>query len=126
MKRAARIPIANPIKVNKAISARIDGIFSLDRPPIWSPKLREAISAELGAGATGPLIEQAEQLERYMAERERLLGFQLVLFVALALGLSQVGTRAKARAEENYDLREAELVFGLPTSMAFVIVLVCT
>jgi potassium efflux system protein len=110
-------------QVHKAVSARIDGIFSLDRPPIWSPKYREAIQTELADGWTKPLVEQVERLTRYMTERQRLIGFQLVFFVALAVGLRQVGARAKAHAEENYDLREAELVFGLPTAMALVIVL---
>jgi potassium efflux system protein len=111
------------VRVREAVAARIDGIFSLNRAPMWSAEVRARIGAELEGGWTGHLSQQAMRLETYVTERQRLLGFQLLLFLSLALGLRSVGTRAKAHAEDNYDLREAELVFGLPTAMSLVIVL---
>ncbi|MBW2269326.1 MAG: mechanosensitive ion channel [Deltaproteobacteria bacterium] len=110
-------------QVREAIASRMGGLLSFDRPPVWSPSLPDAIREELGEGWTQPLAERAERLQGYVSERQRLLVFQLALFVALALGLRSLGARAKERAEENYDLREAELVFGLPNAMALVIVL---
>lgn len=109
--------------VRSAIESRIDGIFTLDRPPIWSPELHEAFRAEMIEGWTVPFAEQAGRLENYVGDRQRLLLFQLLLFVALAASLRPVGARARARAEESYDLREAKLVFGLPTAMALLIML---
>ena len=41
-------------QVREAIEARIGGIFSLDRSPIWSPRVRETAREELNAGWTGP------------------------------------------------------------------------
>jgi small-conductance mechanosensitive channel len=113
-------------RVREAIATRIDGILSLDRPPVWSPKVRDAIGEELGEVWIEPLAERTRRLELYARERTRLIAFQLALFVALVLGLRSVGERARARTEENYDLREAELVFGHPTAMALIIVLSLT
>jgi hypothetical protein len=50
-----------------------------------------------------------------------MLGFQLALFVALAAGLRSLRDRARARAEDDYDLRGAEQVFERPWAMALLI-----
>jgi small-conductance mechanosensitive channel len=110
-------------RVRSEITARVEGIFSLDRPPLWSAEVRAAIRRELQQGWTQPLVERLRGVAEYAQQRQRLLGFQVALFAALYLGLRAIGTRARARAEEEYDLREAERVFETPVSMALVVVL---
>jgi len=119
-----RATLASAIKqVNGAITLRIQEVFFVDRPPIWSTAVRESLRNELQAGWLEPIGERLENARSYAAERLQLLCFQLALFVALAFGLRAARTRAKERAEENYDLREAGRVFESPTAVALLIAL---
>lgn len=113
-------------QIREAIGERLGGALSTDQAPIWSERVRSALREELGAGWSDPLADQVARLVRYVQERRGLLGFQLALFLALALGLRALGSKARRRAEESYDLRQAELVFELPTAMALLIVLALT
>ena len=55
-----------------------------------------------------------------------MLGFQLALFVALGLGLRSLRNRARAAAEDDYNLRDAKEVFERPWAMALLIALILT
>jgi small-conductance mechanosensitive channel len=108
------------------IAARVEGIFSLARPPLWSAAVRTSIREEAQGGWAQPLAERLGRVGQYARERQRLLGFQVALFFVFFLGLRATATRARAHAEENYDLREAKRVFETPGSMALVIALALT
>jgi small-conductance mechanosensitive channel len=110
-------------QVRGEIAARVEGIVSFDRPPLWSAAMRTAIREELQEDWTQPLAERLARVGQYAGEQKQLLGFQVALFIVLFLGLRAAGTRARARAEENYDLREAERLFETPASMALFIAL---
>jgi small-conductance mechanosensitive channel len=113
-------------EVRGAIQGNLASLLSTGPPPIWSADVRASILEELKQGWTQHLGGRLGRLAEYAREHASLLAFQLALFIALALGLRALGARAKARAEESYDLREAERVFEHPTSMALVITLVIT
>jgi len=108
-------------EVRGAIQGRLADLLALVRPPIWSAGVRESVLEELGRSWTQHFGERLRLVGEYARQQANVLAFQLVLFVALALGLRALGTRAKTRAEESYDLREAERVFEYPVSMALVI-----
>jgi small-conductance mechanosensitive channel len=108
-------------EVRGAVKGRLADVLSPIRPPIWSAEVRASIREELKAGWRDHFAERLRGVADYARQHANLLAFQLLLFVALALGLRVLRARAKARAEENYDLREAEHVFELPTAMALVI-----
>jgi small-conductance mechanosensitive channel len=110
-------------QVRGAITLRIKEVFFADGPPLWSGAVRESLRSELQEGWYDPIGENLERVRAYASQRAQLIFFQLALFVALALGLRAVRTRAKERADESYDLREAERVFEFPTSMALLIAL---
>jgi small-conductance mechanosensitive channel len=61
-----------------------------------------------------------------MRGQGRMLGFQFALFVALVLGLRALRRRARARAEDDYDLRDAKEVFERPWAMALLIAVLLT
>ncbi len=111
-------------EVREAIAARIGGIFTLDRPPLWSPELAVSAREELSQGWTEQFAERRARLVRYLGDRQRVLILQMALFIGLALGLRALGLRARAQAEKSYGLGEAAQVFELPISMAAVITLV--
>jgi small-conductance mechanosensitive channel len=110
-------------QVRGEIAARVEGIFSFNLPPLWSAAVRTAIREELQEDWTRRLVERLGRVGQYVREQQRLVGFQVALFFVLLLGLRAVGTRARARAEESYDLREAERLFETPVSMALFIAL---
>ena len=108
-------------EVRGAIEGHLTDLLSPSRPPIWSSGVRASILEELKQSWTQYLGGRLRRVAEYAREQAHLLAFQLALFLALALGLRALGARAKARAEESYDLREAERLFELPVSMALVI-----
>jgi potassium efflux system protein len=108
-------------EVRGVIQGRLTHLLVPGRPPIWSAGVRASILEELKQGWTRHLGERLHRVAEYTRKQAHVLAFQLALFVALALGLRALRVRAKARAEESYDLREPERVFELPTAMALVI-----
>ena len=105
---------------------RLAGIFTRDRPMLWNADLRQSIRGEFREGGSESLRERLKRLGEFTRECIPMLAFQLVLFVGLAVGLRLLGARAKELAQQDNDLRQASLVFALPTSMAFVIALTLT
>ena len=108
-------------EVRGAVQGQLADLLSPSRPPIWSAGVRASILEELKQSWTQYLGGRLRRVAEYAREHASVLAFQLALFVALALGLRALRVRAKARAEESYDLREAERLFELPVSMALVI-----
>jgi small-conductance mechanosensitive channel len=107
--------------VRDAIQRQLADPLSLRRPPIWSSSVRASVLEELERGWTEHLGGRLRGVANYARDRAHLLAFQLALFAALAVGLRALRDRAKARAEESYDLREAQRVFEFPASMALLI-----
>ena len=122
--RAALLAAAEQIQ--DLIAARDKGLFAVNQPPIWSAQLGEDIRRELEPGWTGAIVQRWRRLTRYASAELEVLGLQLAVFIGLVLGLRLVRARAHARAEDRYDLREAERVFELPTAMALVLALSLT
>jgi len=108
-------------RVREAIDRRIKEVFYIDGTPLWSAEFREQLRSELASHWLEPLAAEFDEVRAYAYKERQLLGFQLALFAALAFGLRSLRTRAKKRADENYDLREAGQVFEFPTSMALLI-----
>jgi small-conductance mechanosensitive channel len=108
-------------EVQGAIQGQLADLLSLTRPPIWSAGVRAFVLEELKQSWTQHLGERLRRVAEYVSDQSSVLAFQLALLVALAFGLRALGARAKTRAEESYDLREAERVFELPTAMALVV-----
>ncbi len=81
-------------QVQSATEARLVGIFRVDRAPLWSPQVRESLREEWKAGGPPHLLRRLQEGGQYAREQGRMLGFQLVLFVALVLGLRSLRDRA--------------------------------
>jgi small-conductance mechanosensitive channel len=114
-------------QVQSRIEARFEGIFRADQPPLWSAPARESLGAEW-EGGRGPQQVSRWLLEggQYAREQWRTLGVQFALFVALLLGLRSLRDRARAWAEEDYNLRDAKQVFEQPWAMALLITVLLT
>lgn len=114
-------------QVQSRIEARFEGIFRADQPPLWSAQVRESIGAEL-EGGRGPRQVSRWLLEggQYAREQWRTLGVQIALFLALLLGLRSLRDRARAWAEEDYDLREAKQFFEQPWAIALLMTILLT
>ncbi len=108
------------------IQERLTGIFTRDRPAIWNTHPYDSIRTELREGGAASLAIRYRLFEEYAREHIPLIAFQIILFVGMAIGLRLLSSRARELAEEDYDLRQASLVFALPTSMALVISLSLT
>ncbi len=113
-------------EVQGAIQGNLTNLLSARHPPIWSSGVRASILEELKQSWTQQFGERLRSVAQYARDQASVLVFQLALLIALAFGLRALRGRAKARAEESYDLREAERVFEFPTSMAFVLALAFT
>lgn len=111
-------------RIRGETEARLTGIFRVDRPPIWSPEVRESLRQEWATAGMQQIRERLREGRRYASAQGRMLGFQIALFVILGISLRALRTRA--RAKEDYDLRDAEKVFERPWAMALVIVLFLT
>ena len=108
-------------EVQGAIQGNLTNLLSPLHPPIWSSGVRASILGELKQSWTEDFGERLRLVAKYVRDQASVLAFQLALLVALAFGLRALGARAKVRAEERYDLREAERLFELPISMAVVL-----
>ena len=131
---AARNRLLGPIialasaldEVQNAIFARLEGIFRVDRLPLWSAQVRESLRDEWENGGAEQFLQRVEEGGRYAGMQGRMLGFQLVLFVVFGLGLRSLRDHAETWAEDDYSLRDAKEVFGLPWAMALMATLLLT
>jgi small-conductance mechanosensitive channel len=99
--------------------ARIKSIFEANRPPLWSPLIRESLNREWTALEPGQFFHK---LQKDTSEQASLLSFQLLFFVTLAVILYWLRSRVRTRqAERNYDLQNAREVFEVPLAMALLI-----
>ena len=105
---------------------RLADILVRERPSIWNMPLTEAIGSELQGSGFEAMEEDFRRLKEYTQEHVTRIGLQVALFLALVVGLRLLGAQAGELADEEYDLRQASLVFSLPTAMALVIVLILT
>jgi small-conductance mechanosensitive channel len=114
-------------QVQSRIEARFEGIFRADQPPLWSAQVRESLGGEW-EGGRGPRQVSRWLLEggQYAREQWRTLGVQIALFVALLLGLRSLRDRARAWAEEDYDLRDAKQFFEQPWAVALLTTILLT
>ena len=117
---------ASLVQVQSATEARLTGIFRVDRPPLWSPQVRASLRKEWKAVGPQHFLQRLQESGQYVREQAHMLGFQLALFIALGLGLRALRDRARARAKDDYDLRDAEEVFERPWAMALLIALILT
>ncbi|WP_298863215.1 mechanosensitive ion channel domain-containing protein [uncultured Gimesia sp.] len=106
-------------KLQSEVDTRVEGIFQADHPPLWSPLVRESIRKEWQT--LGP----QQLLQRFNENRQdtRTLGFQVILFVALGLGLRWLRNRTRARIVNVQHQRQAhaQLVFEHPWAMSVLI-----
>jgi potassium efflux system protein len=110
-------------QVQSDTEQRLTGILRVDRPPLWSPEVRASIRDEWRAAGTASFLQSLKEGGQYVRAHTRVLGFQLALFLALGLGMRALRDRARMRAKDEYDLRDAEKVFERPWAMALVICL---
>ena len=103
---------------------RIKGIFGANRPPLWSPMIRESLHNEWTALDPKQFFYK---LQKDTSEQSSLLSLQLLLFVILAFILHWIRSRVRIRkAESNYDLQNAREVFEVPLAMALLITVIFT
>lgn len=114
------------VQVQSATETRLRRIFRVDRPPLWSPKVRASLRKEWKVGGPQQFLQWLQESGQYVREQGHMLGFQLALFVALSLGLRALRDRTRVRAEDDYNLRDAKEVFEHPWAMALLIVLIFT
>ena len=114
------------VHVQSATETRLRRIFQADRPPLWSPQVRASLRKEWKAGGPRQFLRCLQESGQYVREQGHMLGFQLALFVALGLGLRALRNRARAWAEDDYNLRDAKEVFERPWAMALLIALILT
>jgi potassium efflux system protein len=104
--------------------AKIKGIFRANRPPLWNPQVRKSFREEWIVLTPKQFFQQ---LWEDTIKQASMLSFQLALFIALALTLRWLRTRARlAQAEKHYDLRYAKEVFEVPWAMALLITVIFT
>jgi len=108
-------------QVQSETRSRLTEILRVDRPPLWSPQVRKSLRQEWTTVGKQHILERLKEGSQYAREQGRLLEFQIALFVILGLSLRALRTRA--RAKDDYELRDAEKVFERPWAMALVIVL---
>ena len=109
-------------QVQNTTEARLQGIFRIDQPPLWSPQLRASLRAEWQAGGPRQLLEGLREGGRYARSQWRMFGVQLALLIALLLGLCRLRVHARARADEDdYNLSQAKEAFEQPWAMALLI-----
>jgi len=107
--------------VDAVLDERLESVLALDQPALWSGGYWRQLRAEGLRGAGARAAKRLQSVGDYVRAHRREVGFQVALFLALAALLRIVSTRARLRAEESYDLREAEVAFQFPFSMAFVV-----
>ena len=106
-------------QLQKTNGVKIKSIFGANRPPLWSPLIRESLHKEWIAFEPKQFFYK---LQKDTSEQSSLLGFQLLLFVTLAFILYWLRSRVRTmQAESNYDLQNAREVFEVPLAMALLI-----
>ena len=106
-------------QLQKANGTRIKSIFGANRPPLWSPLIRDSLHKEWAALEPGQFFHK---LQKDTSQQASLLSLQLLLFVILAFILYWLRSRVRTRqAESNYDLQNAREVFEVPLAMALLI-----
>jgi hypothetical protein len=88
--------------------------------------VRASLRKEWKAGGPQQFLQWLQQSGQYVREQGHMLGFQLALFIALGLGLRALRDRARAGAEDDYNLRDAKEVFERPWAMALLIAIILT
>ena len=98
---------------------RIKSILGANRPPLWSPLIRESLLKEWTALEPQQLFYR---LKKDTIEQAPLLNFQLLLFATLTFILYWLRSRVRTtKANKNYDLQNAREVFEVPLAMALLI-----
>ena len=98
---------------------RIKSILGANRPPLWSPLIRESLFKEWTALEPQQLFYR---LKKDTINQAPLLNFQLLLFVTLAFILYWLRSRVRTtKVNKNYDLQNAREVFEVPLAMALLI-----
>ena len=113
-------------QLQDAVEARLEGIFRADHPPLWSPLVRESLRKEWQTVGPRHFLKRFDENVQDSLGRPQTLGFQLALFVALALSLRWLRDRTRARAGDDDHLRHAQLVFEHPWAMAVLMTAVLT
>jgi len=111
-------------RVRSETKSRLTGILRVDRPPLWSPQVRKSLRQEWATAGKQDILERLQEGSQYARKQGRLLEFQIALFVIFGFSLRALRTRA--RAKDDYELRDAKKVFERPWAMALVIVLSLT
>ena len=106
-------------QLQSANGVRIRSIFGANRPPLWSPQIRESLNREW---VELEPMQFFNRLQKNTSEQASLLSFQLLLFLTLAFILYWLRSRVRVtEAESNYDLQNAREVFEAPLAMALLI-----
>ena len=106
-------------QLQKINGVKIKSIFGANRPPLWSPLIRESLHKEWIAFEPKQFFYK---LQKDTSEQSSLLGFQLLLFITLAFIFCWLRSRVRTmQAESNYDLQNAREVFEVPLAMALLI-----
>ncbi|WP_231756498.1 mechanosensitive ion channel domain-containing protein [Lignipirellula cremea] len=104
--------------LQSAVDARLAGIFHADHPPLWNPQVRESIGTEWQTVGLRQFLKRFDLSGQDSRRRAETLGLQFILLVGLGLMLRWVRNRTRARAEDDSQLRHAQLVFEHPWAMA--------
>ena len=97
----------------------IKGIFGANRPPLWSPLIRDSLQKEW---ASLELQKLFYRIKKDTSDQAPLLNFQLLLFIVLALILYWLRSRVRTtNSDKGYDLQNAREVFEVPLAMALLI-----
>ena len=106
-------------QLQKTNGVKIKSIFGANRPPLWSPLIRESFHKEWIEFEPKQFFHK---LQKDTNEQSSLLGFQLLLFVTLAFIFFWLRSCVRTtQAESNYDLQNAREVFEVPLAMALLI-----
>lgn len=108
------------------VDARLAGIFRADHPPLWSPLVRESIATEWQTGEPPHFLKRFELSEPDTRGRAETLVLQFTLLVGLGLILNWIRNRTRERADDDSQLRHAQLVFEHPWAMSVLTVAVLT
>jgi len=104
--------------------ARIEGIFEINWPLLWSPQVRESLREEWNTYTPQNFFRN---LNEGALERVPLLAIQLPLLVLLILGLRWLRDRVRTmQSEDRHDLQNVMKVLEVPWAMALLIILYLT
>ncbi len=131
---AVRDKLVNPsIKLEESVDrlqttldTRLQEIFRANHPPLWSPRVPESLRKEWQTIGPQFFSRQFGENGQFFRRPAEGLGFQLLLFVTLALCLLWLRARTRARTEVEDRRQHAQLVFEHPWSMALLITVFLT